>query len=149
MRIITLQGESKTGKSSTLKRVYFKLLLRGGIDCPALGRRRQSLEGFLNELNGVARCVRNIAVVVQYNGMRVGIFSSGDLSTIVDRGINFFTQNHCDIGINASHDNPCHNVVLDQYSASNQIYKLKHIPSNLNLDVYCETQALRIIELIR
>ena len=104
VKIITLQGIANSGKSTALKMLYFLLLDNGAklIAFPE-GEKIQSREKFQNELSAVSHRVSDIALVVEYKGMRIGIFSAGDSPSIIRTGIWFFEFYHCDIGFNASH----------------------------------------------
>ncbi len=108
--IYVLQGVSNRGKTTTLKKLFVRLVDAFGIDIIVSGASCDDVEKYRQEIENERRdrrrgtkvTVNNISVVVAINNVRIGIHSSGDWRQSVQDALALFRKNKCDMGICAS-----------------------------------------------
>ena len=108
--IYVLQGVGNRGKSTTLKKLFVRLVDVFGVDIIVSGANCDDVEKIRQEIKqeqkdrraGTKVMVNNISVVVAINNIRIGIHSSGDWRQSIQDALDLFRKNQCDIGICAS-----------------------------------------------
>ncbi len=86
MKIVFVQGKSKTGKTTTLH-MLIKLFLSKGATIISPPEKRPK---------------KDIWVIMSFENLKIGISTSGDFKYIVENAIEYFNKENCDIVFCAS-----------------------------------------------
>lgn len=132
MKIIVLSGNANSGKTTTLKMLIAMLLCRGAKIVWCRRNPRPTCNSLWNEIkNEVQNHIppRELTVILEYKGKRIGIRSFGDVYTDATCAIKFFNQHECDIGILPCHPNSDAQKLLEEtYKKDITIFEKEKLP---------------------
>ena len=136
MEIIVLSGAANSGKIATLKILIAMLLCRGA---KIVWCRRNPLPTCQSLWDEIKYEIQNhispkeLTVVLEYKGVRIGIRSFGDVYSDATCAINFFNQHKCDIGVLPCHPNSdAQKLIEDTYGEDITIFKKEKLPCNVS-----------------
>ena len=105
-KLILLRGESNTGKTTTLKMLIAKLLQAPTLKTSVKychGRNKGKLTALCTWKSGTALPKGDISIVLNCEGVLVGVCTDGDTIGAVWDHVAFFERNNCGIGVTACH----------------------------------------------
>ena len=105
-KLILLRGESNTGKTTTLKMLIAKLLQAPSLKTSVKychGRNKGKLTALRTWKPGKALPQGDISIVLNCDGVLVGVCTDGDTIGAVWDHVAFFERNKCEIGVTACH----------------------------------------------
>ena len=134
MEIIVLSGAANSGKTSTLKILIAMLLCRGA---KIVWCRRNPLPTCQSLWDEIKYEIQNhispkeLTVVLEYKGVRIGIRSFGDVYSDATCAIKFFNQHKCDIGVLPCHPNSdAQKLIEETYSENIVVFEKEKLPRN-------------------
>lgn len=134
MKIIVLSGKASSGKTTTLK-MLIAIFLENGAKivwcrrnsyptCKSLGD-----EIKIEMQNHIPP--KELTVVLEYKGKRIGIRSFGDVYSDAVCAIKFFEQHNCDIGVLPCHPNSdAQKLIEETYSENIVVFEKEKLPRN-------------------
>lgn len=134
MIIIALSGKASSGKTTTLKMLIAMLLCHGA---KIVWCRRNSYPTCKSLWDEIKIEMQNhippkeLTVVLEYKGKRIGIRSFGDVYSDAICAIKFFEQHKCDIGVLPCHPNSdAQKLIEETYSENIVIFEKEKLPRN-------------------
>lgn len=153
MKIIVLAGAANSGKTTTLKMLIAMLLCRGA---KIVWRRRKTLPTCQSLWDEIKYEIQNhispkeLTVVLEYKGVRIGIRSFGDVYSDATCAIKFFNQHKCDIGVLPCHPNSDAQKLLENtYGEDITIFGKEKLSRNVSDEAKWDanfTMAEKILE---
>lgn len=136
MKIIVLSGKASSGKTTTLK-ILIAMLLKDGAAIVWCRRNPYPTSSSLwNEIrqewqNHIPP--RDLTVVLEYKGKRIGIRSFGDVYSDAECAIKFFKKHNCDIGVLPCHPNSNAQKLLEEaYGKDMTVFEKEKLPRNIS-----------------
>lgn len=108
MKVIVLSGKASSGKTTTLKMLIAMLFCRGAKIVWCRRNQYPTCQSLLGEIkNEMQNHIppKELTVILEYKGKRIGIRSFGDVYSDAVCAIKFFNQHKCDIGVLPCHPN--------------------------------------------
>ena len=143
MKIIVLSGNANSGKTTTLKMLIAMLLCHGAKIVWCRRNPRPTCNSLWNEIkNEVQNHIppRELTVILEYKGKRIGIRSFGDVYTDATCAIKFFNQHKCDIGILPCHPNSDAQKLLEEtYNKDITIFEKEKLPRGASNEAKWDT----------
>ena len=134
MEIIVLSGAANSGKTTTLKMLIAMLLCRGA---KIVWCKRKSLPTCQSLWDEIKNEIQNhippkeLTVVLEYKGVRIGIRTFGDVYSDAECAIKFFKQHKCDIGVLPCHPNSdAQKLIEETYSENIVVFEKEKLPRN-------------------
>ena len=132
MKIIVLSGKASSGKTTTLKMLIAMLLCHGAKIVWCRRNPYPTCQSLWDEIkiemqNHIPP--KELTVVLEYKGNRIGIRSFGDVYGDAVCAINFFKQHDCNIGVLPCHPNSDAQKLLEEtYKKDITIFEKEKLP---------------------
>ena len=138
MQIIVLSGNANSGKTTTLKMLIAMLLCRGAKIVWCRRRPHPTCQSLWDEIKYEMQNhipPKELTVVLEYKGKRIGIRSFGDVYSDATCAIKFFNQHNCDIGVLPCHpDSDAQKLIEDTYGKDITIFEKEKLPRNASYE---------------
>ena len=134
MKIIVLSGNTSSGKTTTLKMLIAILLCHGAKIIWCRRNPYPTCKSLWDEIkiemqNHIPP--KELTVVLEYKGKRIGIRSFGDVYSDAVCAIKFFKQHKCDIGVLPCHPNSdAQKLIEETYSENIVVFEKEKLPHN-------------------
>ena len=136
MKIIVLSGNASSGKTTTLKMLIAMLLCRGAKIIWCRRNPHPTCQSLWDEIKHEMQNhipPKELTVVLEYKGKRIGIRSFGDVYTDATCAIKFFNKHNCDIGVLPCHPNSDDQKLIENtYGEHITIFEKEKLPRNVS-----------------
>ena len=153
MKIIVLSGNANSGKTTTLKMLIAMLLCQGATIVWCRRNTYPTCKSLLDEIKNEMQnhiSPKELTVVLEYKGKRIGIRSFGDVYSDAVCAVKFFEQHNCDIGVLPCHPNSDAQKLLEEtYSEDITVFEKEKLSRDASDEKKWDaniTMAKRIFE---
>lgn len=153
MKSIVLSGNASSGKTTTLK-MLIAMLIDNGAEIVWCRRNpyptaQQIFDEIRHEIQNHLP-TRDLTVVLEYKGVRIGIRSFGDIYSDAVCAIKFFKNHKCDIGVLPCHpDSKSQKLLEETYGKNAIVFEKEKLSRNASDDKKWDTSeamAQKILE---
>ena len=134
MNVIVLSGNASSGKTTALKMLIAMLLDNGAKIVWCRRNPHPTCQSLWDEIkiemqNHISP--KELTVVLEYKGKRIGIRSFGDVHSDAECAIKFFKHHNCDIGVLPCHPNSdAQKLIEETYSENIVVFEKEKLPRN-------------------